>query len=271
MIATLDLINASAGTGEAVRSNVTILRIGGSTTITVDSLANWPNKFIATAGKLVGTTLTTPFVFAGHKSGSTIIIDQIAPGYTDAGNAVGDIIVLKPTSLWGDTIASYLAVSLSNTGTLATNALAQIYPIGSLYMSTLATNPATTFGFGTWLAFAAGRTLIGVGTSDQAFAAAATGGESNHVLSGGEMPAHAHGVSDPGHSHDAGNLIHAGGGGADWDVNTSAANRATSLNWGDGTRTSASGTGITTQNAGSSLAHNNLQPYIVTYIWQRTA
>ena len=126
MIATLDLINASAGTGEAVRSNVTVLRIGGSTTITVDSLTNWPTKFVATAGKLVGTVLTTPFVFAGHKSGSTIIIDQIAPGYTDAGNAVGDIVVLKPSTLWGDTIAQFLAVSLANDGTLGTTAITQV-------------------------------------------------------------------------------------------------------------------------------------------------
>lgn len=124
---TLDLLNASAGTGEAVRSNVTVIRTAGSTTITVDSLTNWPTKFIATIGRLVGGVLTTHFVFAGHKSGSTIIIDAIASGYTDVINsAVGDIVVLKPTTAWADVIASFLAVSLSNTGSLSAAALAQV-------------------------------------------------------------------------------------------------------------------------------------------------
>jgi hypothetical protein len=31
-----------------------------------------------------------------------------------------------------------------------------VYPVGAIYISTLSTNPATLFGFGTWAAFGAG-------------------------------------------------------------------------------------------------------------------
>jgi hypothetical protein len=39
-----------------------------------------------------------------------------------------------------------------------------VYPVGSIYLSTVATNPGTLFGIGTWSAYGAGRVLIGAGT-----------------------------------------------------------------------------------------------------------
>jgi hypothetical protein len=41
-----------------------------------------------------------------------------------------------------------------------------IYPVGSIYVSTLATNPATLLGFGTWAVFGAGRTPVGIDSGD---------------------------------------------------------------------------------------------------------
>jgi len=43
-----------------------------------------------------------------------------------------------------------------------------IYPIGSIYASVSSVNPGTIFG-GTWVSFAAGRTLVGVDTSQTEF------------------------------------------------------------------------------------------------------
>jgi hypothetical protein len=43
-------------------------------------------------------------------------------------------------------------------------ALKAFYPIGSIYMATVATNPATLLGFGTWTAWGAGRVPVGAGT-----------------------------------------------------------------------------------------------------------
>lgn len=106
-----------------------------------------------------------------------------------------------------------------------------VYPIGSIYLSTSSTNPNTLFGFGTWVAYAEGRTLIGVGTSDQVFSAGATGGESEHVLTSSELPSP--------------------------NTTTTAV-----------TSTTAVAIDAYTEDA---QPHNNLPPYIVTYIWQRTA
>ena len=114
-------INGSDGTGEAVRSTVTAIRASGSTTLTVDAVTRWPAFFIATAGTLnADGTLGSAFVFFGHKSGSTIIIDTIAPGYTDAGNTVGQVVVLKPTTAWADNFATLFGVSFNDDGTFST-------------------------------------------------------------------------------------------------------------------------------------------------------
>ena len=106
-----------------------------------------------------------------------------------------------------------------------------VYPVGSIYISTNATNPATLFGFGTWSAFAEGRTLIGVGTSDQEFTVGSTGGESEHALTSTEIPVH--------------------------DTVMTATTSTTEV-------------AINSYSA-DGAPHNNLPPYIVTYIWERTA
>ena len=41
---------------------------------------------------------------------------------------------------------------------------ASLYPVGSIYMASVSTNPSTLLGFGTWSAYGAGRVLIGAGT-----------------------------------------------------------------------------------------------------------
>lgn len=122
-----NLINASNGSGEAVRASITAIRSAGATTNVVDSVTNWPTNFIATSGKELTDGTLSPssvLVFSGHLSGSNIIIDALAPGYTDTlGNSVGDVIVLKPTTLWADNISNFLAASLDTDGTLLAGAV----------------------------------------------------------------------------------------------------------------------------------------------------
>lgn len=38
--------------------------------------------------------------------------------------------------------------------------LKTVYPIGSIYLSTVSTNPSALFGFGTWKAWGAGRVPV---------------------------------------------------------------------------------------------------------------
>jgi len=121
---TIDLIRASNGSGEAVRSVVTSPRTIGSTTLNVDSLTNYNTKFICTSGDLLADGTLDPAtvtVFYGTKNVSQVIIDGFAPGYSDLGNTVGQVVVCKPTTAWADNVADTLAVTLNNDGTLKTD------------------------------------------------------------------------------------------------------------------------------------------------------
>jgi hypothetical protein len=123
----IDFLKASDGTGEAVRAVVTGTRIATATTLEVDSLNNWPTKFVATVGTLNVTTgvleIGTITIFKGHISGGDIIIDQFAPGYPDNGNSIGQVVMLKPNTFWADTLAAVLEVSHDDDGTLKGSAV----------------------------------------------------------------------------------------------------------------------------------------------------
>lgn len=48
---------------------------------------------------------------------------------------------------------------------LATSA----WPVGSVFIAVVSTNPGTLLGFGTWVAFGTGRVLVGIDTGDTDF------------------------------------------------------------------------------------------------------
>jgi hypothetical protein len=47
--------------------------------------------------------------------------------------------------------------------------ISKFWPIGSVYISIVATNPSDLMGFGTWSAFGAGRVLVGLDSEDPDF------------------------------------------------------------------------------------------------------
>jgi cytoskeletal protein CcmA (bactofilin family) len=55
-----------------------------------------------------------------------------------------------------------------NTKTTQANAILGAHPVGSIYTSTIATNPANIFG-GTWESFGAGKVLVGLDVDDTDF------------------------------------------------------------------------------------------------------
>lgn len=102
-----DQLKVSDETGEAVLANITADRAAAATTLKVDSVDNWPQKFIATAGTKDANGYITPAsmtVFYGHLSAGDIIIDGFAPGYTDSGNTSGQVVVIKPNTYWADQV-----------------------------------------------------------------------------------------------------------------------------------------------------------------------
>ena len=149
----------------------------------------------------------------------------------------------------------------------------KIYPVGSIYISTVSTNPATLFGFGTWEAMPAGHVLLAQGKSSwgTTYNAGSTGGEATHQLTVGELPAHNHTAS----TNTTGNHTHQfqlyGPNGdtnrnfpSDYDTNY-ARNKGTTLSAGNHSHT------ININNTGSSQSHNNMQPYLTVYMWKRVS
>jgi len=125
----------------------------------------------------------------------------------------------------------------------------------------VATNPATLFGFGTWTAFAAGRTIFGKSTSGTFQTAGATGGvETINVQ-------HSHSTSSGGeHTHSTGSAITTGAL-ADLVFNTGPP-ASPPGHYHDIGSSGSHGHSITNS---LSTTQTVLNPYIVTYIFQRTA
>ena len=141
----------------------------------------------------------------------------------------------------------------TNTTQIATTAFvkaaaALLYPVGSIYSNAaVATNPGTLLGFGTWTAFGAGRVMVGLDAGGDADfdTVEQTGGAKTHTLTISEMPAHTHTYVE------------------DYSTNAYGPNSTGIIK--DGTRSKNTGS------TGGDTAHNNLQPYIVVYMWKRTA
>ena len=147
--------------------------------------------------------------------------------------------------------------------TAAALSLSTIYPIGSIYTSTVSTNPNTLFGFGTWVAFGAGRVLLGDGGG---YAAGATGGSADAIV-----VSHTHSATttstDSGHSHGISPGAWTDGGGKVEGNSFSFGGKVTATQTSTANITSS--TSIST--TGSSGTGANLQPYVVVYMWNRTA
>src|SRR3990167_3607690 len=124
----------------------------------------------------------------------------------------------------------------------------EAFPIGSVFISVVSTNPATLLGYGTWSAIGAGRVLVGLDSGDTDFdVVEETGGAKTHTLTGAEIPAHVHGELAP---------SSASAGALKFGIDTNASGSQAS--------------GLDTASTGGGGAHNNLQPYFTVYIWKRT-
>lgn len=132
-----------------------------------------------------------------------------------------------------------------------------IYPVGCIYTSTVSTNPATVFGFGTWAAFGAGQVLVGKAASGTFATAGATGGVETVALTAAQsgLPAHNH------------NLFDAAGGA----INFAAYTAKDGGNVGASPVTGYAATTSLNSALDAASSHTNLQPYIVVYYFTRTA
>lgn len=231
-------------------------------------------------------------------------LNAVSGGETTTEVEISDSQPQNPTvKLWVDT--SIIGNGSDSGGISITEILDRIYPIGSIYMSTNNISPEQFIG-GTWQEYAKGKTLIGVDESDSDFDISnKTGGEKTHTLSISEIPSHTH-LQNPhthiqeAHSHDfngttssSGTHYHTGnkltaGVNSSTGVNDvvrpegySGTNVQVVDNGGAHTHSFSGSTSETTAingnttatnlETGGDQAHNNLQPYITCYMWERIA
>jgi hypothetical protein len=185
----------------------------------------------------------------------------------------------------------------------AVNAAIQaLHPVGSIYINaTNSDNPATLLGFGTWVAFGAGRVPVGFDAGNALFnAAEKTGGSYDSInvththttTVGNQSAGHTHTFSgttgtDGSHNHDSSQGVEfaywgrsgngsgaAGPSGLRYDglalTGTVAAHSHTYSGTTSGVSADHTHT-VTVASAGSSGTNANVQPYITVYMWKRTA
>lgn len=172
----------------------------------------------------------------------------------------------------------------------------QAYPVGSIYLSVVETNPAELFG-GTWEAMP-GRVLIGAGVSDFDinYVAGTKGGSRARTLTSSNIPKHTHTVEIKNaaatHNHKNGVFDEGPAGKGPLSSNYGSVKMYPDSNQAV---MAADGTiyGTNTQlymgyTSGTSISHTHevtvgyygaknpteisvMQPYLVVYMWKRTA
>lgn len=158
-------------------------------------------------------------------------------------------ITISDINVSGEDEGNVLTVTVDGNVTASGVSSGEAWPIGSIFISVVATNPNTLLGYGTWSAFGTGRVLIGIDGGDVDFdTIEETGGAKTHTLIEAEMPIHSHIESVKGSPS---------GGTTGVESDTSSSGTTASIN--------------ATGDAGSGDAHDNVQPYIITHMWKRTA
>ena len=119
---------------------------------------------------------------------------------------VSDTVILEGENLASSTVPGIITEDrveeIANTKTNDTLATWCPFPVGAIYMSTNSANPSTFWTGTTWQAFATGKTIVGIDTSDTDFNSVnKAGGSKEVVLTVPNLPAHNHTVGDNSHSH----------------------------------------------------------------------
>lgn len=150
--------------------------------------------------------------------------------------------------------ANYPLLDL-NTGTVFTERLLSMFPVGAYYITENAASPASLFG-GEWVQVS-GKFLLGQSVQD-GYLVGAEGGEKTHTLTTEEMPQHSH------KPHQFTWILSYGANTGQNVISGGSKGNANIFNVDDD-QNRYTGT------AGGNAAHNNMPPYRAVFIWRRTA
>ena len=260
----LDVVTTT-GTGTAYSANFSnnVAKAEGARIIVKAHTANTGSATLNVDGTGASTIRTTDgtTLSAGQIAGSNHYLDLV---YNSANNSW---VLLNPKGLIAEldtarliTLANDVTGSTSFDGSQNVTITAQVdkllpYPVGAIYTSVLSTSPASLFG-GTWVAFGAGRVLVGRDSSDSDF-------NVSEELGGAKTSTATSSVSRDGW----GSYQFSGG----FPEPSSSGRLVTGSGQTEpGEKLESQGHASSNQSVTSS-AFSVLQPYIVVYMWKRTA
>lgn len=288
-----DTFELVAGSNISLTPNATSDKITISLSGTISNTTNATNATQDSRGQniadtyiknITGNNTNKLTITKGNDVQSTLVINNVsnAANATKANqDSAGQIInstYIKSITYDGNNLV--ITKGNGSTNKIEVTNISKIYPVGSIYLSTVATNPATLFGIGTWQALPAGRVLIAQGKADwgTTYNNGNTGGEATHKLTLNETASHNHtgtvNTAGSTHTHTLSLEQRHGKDGA-WQTTAFFSNGDTGTK-GQRVSTTLSAAGehthsISINNSGGNQPHNNMQPYLVVYMWKRTA
>lgn len=218
---------------------------------------------------------------------STVTSSNLSVNRALVSNSSGKVAVSSVTSTQLDTLSgvtssiqtqldSKASSSHTHTTSQITDFLNKVYPVGSIYISTSSTSPATLFG-GTWTAIQ-NRFLVAAGSS---YSAGSTGGSATHAHT---SAAHKHGAGfESGGDGDlwatvsgnTGYIYFREDGTVTGSVATWPATHRVSGTYGTTSNSVGGGADVrgftSTTTPGPTGSSSSLPPYLSVYMWQRTA
>ena len=178
-------VGALASNGKALTAGVA----DSANSVEWDNVQNKPSEYTPTEHTHVVNDITDfPALATVATSGSYNDLSDIPQEFNPP--------IATSTTLGGITVGDNLVVDengkLSAISGSSGLTIGDVYPVGSIYMSMVDTNPRLLFGIGEWERIGQGRTLIDCGED---YEAGSEGGEATHTITVDEMPSHNHTAS----------------------------------------------------------------------------
>lgn len=270
MDATINYFNSNFASGVANTINLTLSNSAGTTqTITnysvsgnIITISDLETNFTLaeTASDTYTLTITDKITSVPISKKVSLLVPTLEMGQYDV-QVNGDLYIADSSRSNIKTISKYVAND--------------IYPVGSIYMSTASTSPASLFG-GTWERIQ-GKFLLAANDSADDYNAGKTGGSVSTTLTTENLPAHTHGSKSLSGTFrmrkstgDANEITAVSGivsSAAYSTTTTTITNSSTKY----GQQTITINATHEHSSVGSGTAFSNMPPFLAVYVWQRIA